>query len=290
TGKLVLGGQQGVEDCMIVTKGGRIGVSLQDDGTFLAPADGVMSHRQFLSAGLLTDEQNRRQRVLTEVLAGERQADFPDRPHLFFWTKSWDTGIDFGKRLRPIGSTLVAVPLKLARPAAGTEVVIPAPLISFRSVGGPDGTAAGGMYDNRQRQWLERSRPSLVWLEFQVPDVLLPLESTAARIAFEVHGPVQQLAVAAFHDGNAVPLATWNSPVGTLTANLTERQHLALSPGGTLLLRVTAGGPVTEDFDPTVTAQGRASYWRIESLRLELRGRVLADNEPSLSTSSPPSP
>lgn len=279
TGRLELGGGRGAEDCLIVTKGGRIGVNLRDDGTFLAPADGVMSHRQFLSAGLLTDEQNRRQRVLTEVLAGPREADFPDRPHLFFWTQSWDTGIDFGEQLRPIGSTLVAVPLALARPAAGTEVVIPAPLISFRSVGGPDGTAAGGMYDNRQRQWLERSRPSLVWLEFQVPAVLLPLESTAARVVFEVHGPVKQLEVSAFHDGQTVPLAAWRNPVGTLRADLTEPQHLALLPGGTLLLRVAAGGAVTEGFDPAVTAEGRASSWRIESLRLELRGRVV-DNLP----------
>jgi hypothetical protein len=287
-GTLTLGGQGPAEDCMIVTRDGRISVNLKDDGTFLAPANGVMGHRQFLSAGLLTDEQNRRQRVLAEVLTGPRQADFPDRPHLFFWSNSWDAGIDFGSQLRPVASTLVAVPLELARPAAGTEVVIPAPLISFRSVRGPDGTVAGGMYEQRQRQWLERSRPSRVWLEFQVPTVLLPLETTSARVVFEVNGPMKQLEVAALHEGQAIPLAAWRNPVGTLTADLTEPQHLALSPKGTLLLRVAAGGEaVADDFDPAITPDGRVSYWRIESLRLELRGRVLSDNDPSLPSSAP---
>ena len=289
-GSLALGDRPPPEDCIVVTREGRIGVELQPDGTFFAPATGVMSHRQFLSAGLLTDEQNRRQRVLAELLAGPRRPDFPDRPHLFFWASSWDTGIDFGERLRPIGSTLVAVPLRLARPPVGANLVIPAPLIALRSVGGPDGSAAGGMYDNRQRQWVERSRPSMVWMEFQVPEVVLPLEATSARIICEVNGPMKQLEVAAWEHGKATPLARWRNPVGTLTANVSNSQHLTLSPRGTLQLRVAAGGPAAGDaFIPASASAGRASYWRIESLRLELHGRVLDINDRSnSSTSSPP--
>jgi hypothetical protein len=289
SGRLEIGSEHKAEDCLVVAREGRIGVRVNDDGTFSAPADAVMSHRQFLSAGLLTDEQNRRQRVLSELLSGPRQADFPDRPHLFFWTSSWDTGVNFGPQLLPVGSTLVAVPLTLSRPMAGTEVVIPAPLITFRSVGGPDGTAAGGMYDNRQRQWLERSRPSQVWLEFRVPQVLLPLEATAGNIVFEVSGPVQHLSVETFREGQVVPLAEWSNPVGTLQANFAEPKHLALGPGGTFLLRVAAGGAAGDDFGP-LASEGQASFWRIESLRLQLSGRVLDDSPSSLPFSTPSKP
>jgi hypothetical protein len=181
------------------------------------------------------------------------------------------------------------VPLVLARPATGSEVVIPAPLITYRTVGGPDGTAAGGMFDNRQRQWLERSRPSSVWLEFQVPRELLPLEPAAAQMTVQVNGPVKQLEVAAFHEGQVLPLQTWPDPVGTLTASLAGEKHLQLSPAGTLRLRIAGGGAVTTNqLDAAATASaGRASFWQIESLRLELRGRVLAGDDASLPTSPP---
>jgi hypothetical protein len=288
-GKLHIGEPAVVEDAMIVTRDGRVSVRLDGDGNFTAPAEGVMSHGQFLSAGLLTDEQNRRQRVLSELFAGKRRVDYPDRPHLFFWMQSWDSGIDFGSKLRPIGSTLVTVPLVLARPEAGSEVLIPSPLITFRSVGGPDGTAAGGMFDNRQRQWLERSRPSVVWLEFQVPRELLPLEPAAARLTVQVNGPVKQLEVSAFHEGQVLPLQTWPDPVGTITATLTDDAYLRLSPAGTLRLRIAGGGVVTTNQLDAAAAPspGRASFWQIESLRLELRGRVLSGNDVSLPSSPP---
>ncbi len=290
TGKLLTGGERSPEDVMLVTREGRISIRLSEDGAFTASADGVMSHGQFLSAALLTDEQNRRQRVLAELLAGNRRFDFPDRPHLFFWTQAWDTGIDFGSQLRSIGSTLVAVPLTLVRPAAGAEVVIPAPLIAYRAVGGPDGTAATGLFDNRQRQWIERSRPSFAWLEFKIPPLLLPFAPVSAVLVIEVTGPVKQLEIAAYHDGKLVPLETWQQPVGTLAVRLTDPQHLQLAEGGTLLLRVAGGGPIVEDIiDQPPSAGGQSSFWRIESLRLDLRGRVLGDDGKSTSPSFQPS-
>jgi hypothetical protein len=195
-----------------------------------------------------------------------------------FWTSQWEHGIGFGSDLRQIGATLVSVPLVLTRPVPESEILVPSTLVPFRATAGPDGTAATGLYDNRQHQWLERSRPSWAWLKFQVPRLLLPFEPTSARLVAEVTGPVNQLEIAAFHEGQVVPLQTWRNPAGTLTASLTDPQYLKLAADGTLMLRVTGGGVISTDIVDQPSTAGRASYWQIESLRLELRGRVLAQD------------
>ena len=274
TGKLAAPSDQPVEDALVATSFGRLGVQLGDRGEFLASGERVMGTRQFLAVDLLSDEQNRRQRFLAELLAGQR-VDYPEQPQFLFWTTPQEHGIRLGSQMRQIGASLVAVPLVLTRPEPGSEILVPSPFVAYRAVPGPDGTAATGLYDNRRRQWLERSRPSWTWLEFKVPPLLLPFEPTRARMVVEVTGPVKRLEIAAFRDGQAVPLATRRNPVGTIMAELTDREHLALAADGTVRLRITGGGEVSSEIVDQPSAAGRTSYWHIDSLRMELRGRVL---------------
>ena len=270
-GRLHLGATPGLSDAVLVTREGRMGVDLDQDGNFQAAASSVFSSEQFLAANLLSDEQNRRRRTLIQLLSNPQRSDYPAQPKLLVWTDSLDLGFQFDKTERSLGSALVAVPLTLERPPPATEVAIPSPFLPYRGVIGPDGLAVTGLWDYRRREWQDRSLPSSIWLRFQVPPILLPLEPVNARVTVQVTGPVGKLEIAALRGKEAVPLKTWLDPVGTLALDISDPALLAIEADGGLVLKVSGGDPARPELTKSSV---KTSYWRIESLRLELRART----------------
>lgn len=260
-------------DAMLATRDGRIGVELRDDGTFVARSNAVFTAEQFLAADLLSDEQHRRQRVLTQLLDGPVRRDYPAEPQLLFWSKPWNLGFQFALNRQALGSALVAVPLKLERPPTGTDVLLAAPLLPYRETLGPDDIATIGLWDYRKREWQPKSVPTMTWLKFQIPGVLLPVLVQRGRLVIRVEGPVVRLEVAGLRSNRTeiVPIKTWTDPVGTLSLDLTDRELLSLTADGGLMLRVAAGDPSrAEPTSATADLDGKVSYWHIESLALEL--------------------
>ena len=273
TGRLHASAAHEPTDAVLATRAGRIGVQLHDDGTFTARSDAVFTEEQFLGAGLLSDEQHRRQRVLTALLNDSQRRDYPDEPQLLFWSKPWHLGFQFAQNRQTLGSALVAVPLKLERPPTGTEVSLAAPLLPYRETFGPDGIVPIGLWDYRLREWQQKAFPTADWLRFQIPRVLLPVAVQRGRLVIRVNGPVVRLEVAGLRANltDIVPIKTWDDPVGTLSWELTDSELLSVSADGGLLLRISAGDPKLTDQVTTVsTTDGKLSFWRIESLSLEL--------------------
>lgn len=259
------------EDAVLATRHGRIGVDLAPDGSFRILASDVFSSEQFLASNLVSDEQNRRRRTLMNLLANPDRPDYPPDPKLLVWTDPADLRFQFDDSYRSLGAALVAVPLALERPPAGTEVAIASPFLPYRAVTGPDGLAPTGLWDFRRREWQDRSLPSSAWLRFQVPSVLLPLEALHGRVTVQVAGPVGKLELVALRGKETVLLKTWMDPVGTLSLDITDPALLQISEEGGLLLKVSGGDPAR----PHLTkSSGKTSYWRIESLRLELQART----------------
>lgn len=272
TGRLNTKGVSHPADAVLATREGRIGVELNEDGSFQALASHVFSGEQFIAADLLTDEQNRRSRTLAAVLTPGKGLPFPSEPKLMVWADPLDLRFQFDEGHRQLGTALVAVPLVLERPPAGTEVAIPSPFLSYRPVKAPDGTTPSGLYDHRRREWQDRSQPSSTWLRFQVPEVLLPLEPLRASVTVKVTGPVGKLEISAVRGKETVSVKTWMDPVGTLTTEIDD-PALLQTPSGGVLLKVSGGDPAR----PGLTqSSGKASYWRIESLRLDLQGKTAA--------------
>lgn len=259
------------QDAVLATRDGRIGVNLNSDGSFAAPASQILTGEQFIAADLLSDEQNRRSRTLAALFANSQKSNFPQVPTLLVWVDPLDLGFRFDEGHRQLGSALVAAPLELERPPAGTEVAIPSPFLPYRTVQAPDdGSAASGLYDYRRREWQDRANASSAWLRFQVPDVLLPLEPLRAKITVQVTGPVGKLEIAGLRGKEAVPLKTWIDPVGTLSVEIADPALLQVVNGG-LLLKVSGG---VLAFPALTTSSGKVNYWRIESLRLDLDAKT----------------
>ncbi len=279
TGRLHLPGEYRPTDAMLATHDGRFGVELRDDGTFTAQADNVLANEQFLAAGLLSDEQGRRRRLMQQLLANPQRRDFPEVPHVFVWTEPWDIGFRFGEKQRSLGSALLAVPLKLQRPATGTAVRIASPFLPYLGVNGPDDAPPTGWWDASRRQWIEKSRPAETWLRFQIPTVLLPITVERGRVTVQVKGPVGKLALAGLQSKTKtiVPLKTWTDPVGTLSLEITDPELLTISADGGLLLQVSGGDPDRPELTQReATENSIMSYWQIESLSLELNVRTIA--------------
>jgi hypothetical protein len=278
TGRLHLPVESQPTDVMLATRDGRIGVELRGDGTFAAQASNVLANDQFLAAGLLSDEQGRRRRLLHHLLANPERRDFPDVPYVMAWTDPWDIGFRFGENRRSLGSALLKIPLRLKRPPAGTEVRIASPLLPYRGAIGPDGSPPTGWWDSQRHLWIEKSRPSETWLRFQLPTVLLPIAIERGRVTVQVNGPVGKLSLAGLHPRTkeVVPLKTWIDPVGSLSLEITDPDLLSVSADGGLLLHIAAGDadrPELTQLDATETSI--KSYWQIESLNLELKAKTI---------------
>jgi hypothetical protein len=276
TGRITLPPDVTPTDAVLATRTGRIAVELGTDGDFRAAAGRVMAEEQFLGAGLLSDEQNRRARILAKLLADPIRTGFPLEPLLLFWTRPWDTGLRYGDEARPVGSALVAAPIFVERPPAGTPVTIPAPLVSYREAIGPDGSAPVGLFNNRTGAWEEKSFPSTTWIAVQPPAALLPLELGEVRLVVRVTGPVGRLVVSGFKGGSVSVIQDWIDPVGTLAVTIRDPELLQLDARGAFPLRISGGDPDRPELThPDGVDSGHASYWRIESLDVELRATVV---------------
>lgn len=276
TGRLQTGTDHPASDALIATVRGRIGVEMRDDGTFTAGSKQVFSEEQFLGADLLSDEQNRRRKTLQQLLQNPDRHDYPGQPTLLFWTDPWDLGFEFDAKARSLGAALVAVPLELHRPAAGTEVSIPSPFLPYRPTVGPDGAQPSGLYDPRRREWAEKSWPSAIWLRFQVPPALLPIEPLGGHLIIRVTGPMGKLEISGVRQGKITALKTWMDPVGTLELPIANGDLLTVNEDGGILLRINAGDPDRPELTKTETSDGaKQNYWRVESLNLELKAKTL---------------
>ncbi|MDZ4684360.1 MAG: hypothetical protein SH850_04670 [Planctomycetaceae bacterium] len=263
-------------DALLAMTTGRIGVDMGPEGAFAANADRVLTSEQFISAGVLSDEQLRRSRTLSSMFA----RGFPVEPTLLFWTNPWPGGLSFSERNPVSGSALVSLPVTFSRPATGTVITIPAPLAPYRETSGPAGERPSGFYDYRKRAWSAKHQPSTAWLQFSVPRSLLPLKPLSARVVMQVDGPVGKLQLAGMQGNVPVPFHTWIDPVGTLSHEIADPTWLALTEEGQFALRINAGDPDRPELTKHSTdGVEHVSYWQIESLTLELRARVV--DEPS---------
>ena len=265
-------------DAVIATRRGRMSVQLAADGNFTAGADDVMEPDQFLDATLLNDVQDRRRRILQQLFSNQQWQNSLDQPHLLLWVSDWEHGFQFGDGLQRQGDTLLIAPLQLSRPAAGTEFVIPSPLLDYVTRRPPDGSSPASFWDDGRQEWQERSRPSTTWLSVQVPRAFLPLKTEQARLEINVTGLMGKIEILGIKDDSVVSLQTVVDPVGTIIIDIDDPESLAVSENGELPLGISAG--VIEESDPSQArpaagtrfdADTPANYWRIDSLSVQLR-------------------
>ncbi|WP_339908104.1 hypothetical protein [Symmachiella dynata] len=263
-------------DVMVATRRGRISAQMTEGGNFTARADDVLEPDQFLNATLLNDVQDRRRRILQQLFSDQRWQSSLDQPHLLVWVNDWEHGFEFGENLQQQGDTLVIAPLQFSRPPAGTDIVIPSPLLDYVSTRPPDGSSPAGFWDDGRQEWQERSSLSTTWLSVQVPPAFLPLAAKKAQIEIGVSGLMGQIEILGVKGEEVVSLQTVTDPVGTVVIDIDDPEALTISENGELILGLSAGVP--EDAaaaDANFNADTPANSWKVHSLSLRLWGTTL---------------
>ncbi len=268
------GNLKGTADTIVATRHGRLAVKLTGDGQLAAPASGVLEAGQYLDAAFLGDVQDRRQRILKQMFENPKWRDSLIRPQMLVWLSNWDHGFQLGEKLEQQGETLISIPLELTRPANGTEVVIPSPLISYASCLAPDGKLPAGAWDDKLGEWQERSGANTTWLRFQIPRTLLPLKAGKAKLHLKVSGDMGQIEILGAKEATEVVLQTRRAPAGSISFEIEDPSVLDVSIDGGIRLGIKAGLVPDAPLDAPVDlmAGNTKSYWRIESLSLELSG------------------
>jgi hypothetical protein len=217
---------------------------------------------------MMNDEQKRRSLILSELLHQPSKIWNAASPCLLFWGKPWDAGFRFPDGFQPQGMSLTAVPVVLQRPAAGRLMSIPAPLLPFREITGPDRLSPGGFYDHRKQEWVEKRYESKSWFAFQIPPSLLPVEPHSAEIEISVTGPVGKMDLAGWNGSSRVEFRHWSNPVNTLSIDVEDLPPETLSESGQFLLFVSGGIPIEEqNLEPGAVPP----FWQIESLKLTFK-------------------
>ena len=248
-----------------------VAVHLGDGGRFSSGSQDVLDTGQFLTAGVLSDEQGRRQDVYRQLFdAADDRSPYPSRPTLLFWSRPLDPGFQLLEGADRTGSALVSVPLRYTRPEAGTRVVIPGPFITYQSAG----TQSAATYDVRKRRWSDPVSEGMdTALRFQLPAELLPVRLENATLTIDIKAPSRQLEITSVRDdGTQAVLKTSQSPYGLLSFEI-DGEDLQPNQAGELVLGINVGETGNEDSNLQIDTS-EAQFWEIDDLQLEVAGVV----------------
>lgn len=272
SGTLSSGPLEDVGDAIIAAPRERsLAVHLAADGTFTAGIADVQAPGHYLGETVLSDRQRQRQEIYQRILQGRRSPRFPDRPMLLAWASPLDMGFVFGEGMRQSGGALVCVPLELERPAPGTRVAVPPPLLPYESVPLPGQVAGTATFNNLECRWVgPLTDASRTMLRFQCPEELLPLRAEKAVISVKLNAPSRAVEIIGLDGQQVVSLARSQSPLGTLQVTVDRPEVLKLDPQGGLRLGIGVG-PIEGQTTGAITSVG----WKIDDVTLELSGETL---------------
>lgn len=250
-----------------------LAVRANDTDLVAGPAD-VLPPGRYVGSQWLSDEQRRRQAALEKMLSPDSvgQQQVP-RPLLLGWSDPLEMDFQFPASAQPVGAALWAIPLKIQPPLPGTPVVIPSPFVELRVTSTVDGQGASPLYDQRRGRWIPSRSTSELWLHFQVPAAVLPLELDRARLTLQITAPGRTLEIRRMQDQQVQQLGRIQNAIGTIPLPLSGDSLPPLDDRGRLTIGVVVSG--IRDQTGTVAEQ----LWEIERVQLEVAGTTLAPGE-----------
>lgn len=265
-GHLNAGGFRDPADAVLTAANGRnLAVRLEPDGAFRAGSADVLPPGQFLAGAVLSDRQQRRQALYQQLLKRD-PAKRADRGNvLLAWAEPADLHFALAPGARRVGTALLVVPLKWERPAPGTRVTVPGPLVTVSRLVEED-LAVPLPPPSTQGVRMR--------LRFQPPEAVLPLHTERARLTLKINAPGRRVTVAAPPpEGGKGPVGAGrelrrvDSPLDPIRLDLTAEDLLRADKGGGLRLDLMISEAAQEGGAGT-----GGNPWAIEYCELELVG------------------
>ena len=269
-GNLQAGPLNGCADAVLVTKSGTaLDAQLQADNSFVGRSADIFSPGQFATDAMISEKQRQQQAVIASLIESEDWRSSGSELTLLTWVDPLPLPFDINDPERMTGNDLLAVPIRLRRPAMGTRVSIPAPLVTYRAVQRKGGSITSA-YSNIDRQWLgPLARATRANLQIDLPREVLPLEVVGIDILLKIRAPQRHLRFLKGGVDDDLVLEEISSPVGDKQFRLDDAEHLQFDREGRLQIVVDVGRHPVED-DDMISKSG----WQIDALSFQVDGIV----------------
>jgi hypothetical protein len=261
-GRLAAGPFADVGDALLVAPNGRrFAVRMGADGAFRVGAADILPPDQYLTGAVLTDRQQRRQKLYREFLKRPPGRRTESRTLLLAWADPVDLHFSTAPGARTVGNALLIVPLRLERPAAGERLTVPGPLVACRRV---EASAIPS----------ESHEALTMHLRFELPPEATPLRVERARLTARINAPSRRVTVRSA-DGDPVELLGVDSPIDRIEAKIDDGKLLRPDDRGGLNLELSVSKVRKGDRDAPPESQNER--WTLENLELEVIGSVIGD-------------
>ena len=228
---------------------------------------------RWTTASIVSDEQGRRASVYNELFLPLETRRVPPLRTLYFWTKLWPQSPSWNTDLERRGAALVAVPIELATPDVGSDVLIPYPLIKIEAQEG--NIAVSNIFKYRTGYWAgEASMETKADLAFVLPQEVVPLAASAINIDWDIEAPKRTVKLIWSANDSPVMLVELTSPSIPWTGTIDDPRVMQDLSDGRLNLRIE----VTNGDGLENSSQNSYVSWRIKHLRISVSGKTLARN------------
>ena len=258
-----------VEDALMVVPGGnKWRVRFQETGQGSLGGGDLVAGEAYLSDGLMSDKQRRRQTLYRQLFANAAERGFPDEPTLFVWSRAFETHFVFSPQVEQRSSALLALPVGIDSPEAGAKVLIPSAFVRCRSVPGPDQRAASPLFNYRTGNWLESQRPSKVWLRFELPSEVRSMHIEQAVIDVKLAAQGWNVRLSHLLDSTSRLIAEQSDWSGQASFEMERSEWLQLDRAGGIVIGLEIL-PVKQqsDIDPLTP-------WKFDFVRLQVQGQM----------------
>jgi hypothetical protein len=263
-GELTLGDLAAVSDAVLATPNGRnLSLRVAADGAFRAGGQDALPIGQYLSGGVLSDLQQRRQEVYREFLKRPANARTVPSTALLAWTEPRDLQFNLEPGARTAGSALLVVPLRMERPRPGERLTIPGSLIPFRQM----------LKTGPIPPTVASTKASNMLLRFQLPSSALPITVESARLTVKMNAPSRRVTISGWADERAVELLHVESPLDPIRVDLKEERFLHLDDQGGLHVNLNVSDPANATGLAAEIVQVE-EQWTIEFIELEVVGKT----------------
>ncbi len=236
---------------------------------FLADGSVTVENERWIAGSILSDEQQRRLQIYQTFFAPQESLQRPAR-RLYGWTVPWN-GSQWDYEMAQKGAALVALPVRLQRPAIGEELFIPHGLNQLQK--NSRKASVTSAFDDTTGIWREEmTMGTVAEMEFMLPAEIVPFAAKEIQLELDIKAPQRTVTIMVPTENGDIELARLESPSLPWRATLSDPSVLREVRDGVLDVVINVGDR------SGATNQSLTSFvaWQIEHFHMSLRGQVEA--------------
>ncbi len=259
---------KGLNDLVLCFQPGQPILGKQVEEGWLFDGSQPAGLNRWTSAGLLDNEQLRRQQVMNRLLIPKENS--PGWSSSLLGWGSNQPAIQWSHEMVRQGSSLMILPVHVSAPEVGQQILVPAGLMRLQY--DPRVASQSSTFNPESGAWIDRSaQPAKLALRFSIPESLLPLgvdtvdlqlDMNAAKRTVKIYNNKEQPKLLATLDSPSIP---WQ---GSFKAD-----ELDVSPDGNIDVIIEVSDRIGSNAGEV---DDSALSWNVNSFRASCSGRRLS--------------